>query len=291
MKFVDLRNTTDVPQTCLHDGALHVIGAKEEATFNVGLAEAFLSQCPGAIEMFENEEVNEVEERGFRDDGYVWVANMTGNPDLPETVTVDGPYSKEKRQWTKEAIPNPKLQPVTQQRWFDLGEEEYRTVQGVFARNLGRELIAISPYKRMRLPENVAKWFLRRDGRGQVEHRGAVIESRQPSSFEPTNSWELDDIKLWVSLIEPSIAAKIKTTAQCPTERDLLDEKKLALRRAFFLAANPKYPLPSRAKFDSLRNTLKNKDTVFAEEDNDSEESAFMTEPKKRGRPRKDADA
>jgi hypothetical protein len=116
--------------------------------------------------------------------------------------------------------------------------------------------------------------------------RGCVIVSRQKSSFEPDGSWDLNDIKLWVSLIEPSVAGKIRTEEQCGSEENILEEKKLSLRRAYFLAANPKYTLPSRAKFESLKR-LTDKGTVkFADEEveADEDESAFLVDaPKKRG--------
>lgn len=291
MKLIDIRNTSGVPQTCLHEGKLEVLGAGESKTMSSGLAEAFLSQCPGAVEIFQDTDVNEVEEKGFHDDGFVWLANMTGNPDLESEVTVEGPYDKDRRRWTQEKIPNPKLNPTAQTREFDLGEEEYRTVQGIFARNLGTEIITVAPYKRIRLPQHVAQWFLRRDGRAPKEHRGSVIVSRQKSSFEPDGSWELNDIKLWVSLIEPSIAGKIRTEEQCNSEGEVLEEKKLALRRSYFLAANPKYPLPSRAKFESLKK-LSSQPAKFVEEEEDSDEveSSYLNDtPRKRGRPRKEA--
>jgi hypothetical protein len=117
----------------LHEGKLEVLGSGESKTMSSGLAEAFLSQCPGALEIFQDTEVNEVEEKGFHDDGFVWLANMTGNPDLEPGVTVEGPFDKERRRWTKEKIPNPKLNPVAQSRDFDLVRRGH-TTQGIFAR-------------------------------------------------------------------------------------------------------------------------------------------------------------
>lgn len=295
MKFIDIENKENVPQTCIYKGELKVLGPKEHITVDSGLAEAFMNQCAGAVAISKEIEINETSDKTFQDNSFVWLANMTGDPDAKPTVKARGNYNKDRRDYDWVEVDNPKLTPRVLRRKFDLGEEEYRTVQGIFARNLGKETVILQPYKRMRLPKNVAEWFLERDSHGEEYNRGLCIASRAKSSFEPDGSWELDDIKLWVSLIEPTIAHKIRSEKQCSDEHDVLEEKKLALRRSYFLAANPKYPLPSRAKFDTFK---KAQEGAGFDAESDAElEDDFMASaaaevaaeaPRKRGRPRKE---
>lgn len=291
MNYVDLVNNTGVPQTVLYNGQLEVIDAGATVAMSVEKAKAFVAEC-AALEIVE-EIVNDLSSNEYLEHGFVWIANMTGNPDLPEQLTIPGKYNKNTRRIEEDVITNPLYHPRTLSRENDLGEEEYRTQTGVYARSLGKELIELRPYQRIRLPQHVAGWFLRRDGNQTPECRGAAIASRPKTNFEPTIQWTLNDIKLWASLLEPSIAGKIRTSEQCTSEQDERDEKKLALRRAYFLAVNPKYKLPTQEKFEALKNMSKPAQSKPVDkhitEDFTGEEVPFdFSSTPKRGRPRKE---
>jgi hypothetical protein len=91
-----------------------------------------------------------------------------------------------------------------------------------------------------------------------------VIVSRQKSDFEPSMSWQLQELRLWLQYTHPEGATKIGLLG--PTEESLRaefkddedtfmlrlhDAKYTAWKRCYMLFVNPQIPIPTRKQFET----------------------------------------
>jgi hypothetical protein len=203
---------------------------------------------------------------------FVWIANMTGDPDAGKTVTVKVPADKG-RTWVPTEVPNPKWEARTIKRTMQGSQDIYRTEKGEFSHNRFPLTYELPPYTRMEVDEKTARWMLRRDGYSEPHARRQIMKSREPSNFEPNMDWELDDIQIYLRLIDPECKRigsntkatidKVKKTAAYRNASEngkkrklaegLYKEKETMLQRVFFRIANPAYRLPTRDEFIALK--------------------------------------
>ena len=197
MGLTTLRNNTGVPQSIVFKGRQIVLDGNAEQTFDADVAKVFLDMRQPLVIKAEDPVDS------FADDpaDMVWVANMTGNIDLPETVQVRRLVNKS---WEHIEAPNPRRDKRDMSRDWDMGMQSYTAKDGALEMlNLGKKKISIPPHSRRLLPKNIAQWFLNRDSRMEPECRGSVGKSRAPTDFEPTSHWKLDDIRAYFRLIDP----------------------------------------------------------------------------------------
>ena len=256
--IVTLKNNTGVPQSVVFKGQQIILDADAQKSFDSDVAEHFLSNRSPLVSKVE--EKPDAYETGTE---MVWLANFTGNKDLPETVSVKMWASG---RWTWADVPNPLREPYVVERFMDGGMREYTAKDGApEAHNLAKTRFRLPPFTRRLYPKNLAQWSLRRDA--VSESRGSIVKSRAPSMFEPTESWNLDDVRGYMRLIDPS--AKIgpsesEVRSQAAQDPEAIragesglqayvdDAKRLMLQRVFFRVANPDYHLPTREEFSEF---------------------------------------
>ena len=193
----------------------------------------------------------------------VWIANFTGNEDLPETISAKQ-WSGGRWAWAN--IPNPLRKKKSVERLMDGGMKEYTAKDGApEAHNLGKIPFRLPAFTRRLYPKHLAAWSLHRDAVSDVQ--GSIIKSRAPSSFEPTLSWSLDDMRGYLRLIDPD--AKVGPSEHDVRERAAKDPeaaragesglqayvdeaKKVLDRRIFFRVADPQYHRPTREEFSEF---------------------------------------
>ena len=256
--IVTLRNNTGVPQSIVFKGRQIILDANSDGAYDEDIAKKFVENRSPLVSV-----VEEVADTYSDGSEMVWIANFTGNEDLPETVNVKQWASG---RWNHADVPNPKREARVVQRFMDLGMQSYTARDGVFEfNNLAKTRFRLPPYTRRLFPKNLANWSLQRDSLGDL--RGSIIKSRAPTVFEPDESWSLDDARGYLRLIDPnanvgpSEADVIQKASQDPeavragdsgVDAYIRGAKKVVLRRLFFRVADPRYHLPKREEFNEF---------------------------------------
>lgn len=252
-----IRNKTNVSQSIVYKGKQLILNPKEERAFPGDIADQFLEDCENYVELTPlNLGMSNAK---AEDKKTIWIANVTGNPDLPETI----PYVKlSGKDRISTTIPNPKREARTIARRFHLGMKEIQKGDGTLdGLNLGNMLISLEPFTRRELPKEIGEWFLHRDNLGEKEFTGACARSRAPTEFEPDMTWELDDMRLYLRLVDPKALqcrsdheVRIQAVA---AEQDvdiaLFEEKALCMKRLFFRLIDTKYRVPTAMEFTKLK--------------------------------------
>jgi hypothetical protein len=191
----------------------------------------------------------------------IWVANMTGNPFVPATVTLKRIKDGQEIDYV---VPNPlrKASPLRQmmgvgQKWqknIKTGEEE--------CLNLPKIEIVLPAYQRLRVGRQMADWLLRRDGAQERHHVGKIMVCRGPSYFEPNESWDLDDIRLYAEWIDTQTFVRNHpehgdvlgpAKFELPNEEAIHDAKVDLLHKLFFKLVDQRYGLLTETEFDTVR--------------------------------------
>lgn len=258
MELKIVRNLTAVDQSVVYKGTQITLRPKEEKPFVKEVADFFLAEAPLYVQEIEAENFGQPYEAP-NDIADIWVANMSGDPDAPETVKVKKWHE---RQWSLVDVPNPKKDPITVGRDLDLGMTAYTDASDhPAALNLGKKRIAVPPYNRRKLPLAIGEWFLERDGSQFPTMRGVCIKSRAPSTFEPNMQWNLDDMRLYLKLTDasavegPSEAACVRSATKGNVEPELVlfEAKALCMKRLHKRLVDPQYRLPNKKEFDSFK--------------------------------------
>ena len=258
MGLTTLKNNTGVPQSIVFKGRQIVIDGNAEQTFDEQVATMFLEMRQPLVIKAEDPV------DAFSDDpeNMVWIANMTGNIDLPEKVQVKRLINKS---WEYVDAPNPKRKKTEIKREWDMGMQSYTAKDGALEMlNLGKKWITVPAFSRRLFPKNVASWSLNRDSRLEPESRGSITKSRAPTEFEPTSHWKLDDIRAYFRLIDPGAEvgpseAEVRKAAKTDENAVRAGEsgeaayvdaaKRLIINRLFFRVVDPQYTLPTQAEF------------------------------------------
>jgi len=282
-KLKTLRNSSNRPQPIVYEGMKFELKPLEERSFEVAVADKFLIDCAPTVKEVDEKDIGgtfqakAVEEQ-------IWIANMTGNPDASETI-VDKVYDTRMRTWATQTGDNPKkpARPVVRKMKGNM--QEYTSRSGhAEAFNLFPATIEIPPFKRRLLPKNIAVWMLTRDGNHDKHNRGTIIRSRAPSNFEPDDSWELDDMRAYLRLMDDSAEigpSETHLSAEYGTEDIdyyIHAAKVLCLKRLHFRLADPTYRLFNRAEFNAFRENF---------EPSPPSDSSPKSPTSKRGRPKK----
>ena len=108
-----IQNNTGVPQSIVFKGRQIILDASSTGSFDEEVAKKFIESRSPLVSIVE-------EEPDLFNGGteMVWVANFTGNEDLPETISVKHWTNG---RWTHTEIPNPKRAPVVIERLMDQG--------------------------------------------------------------------------------------------------------------------------------------------------------------------------
>ena len=288
-----VRNQTAIEQYIIVEGKRESLAPYQTRVFDEALAQAFLAQRPGfvveeKIEVGATNTVSIQQETG-------WIANVTGNPDLPELVNKWNDRSK-----ANELVPNPKRVPLVLKHTMGGGQELIRISGEETSRALAPVEYTFAPFARRALPKHVADFCMARDALNSGVLRGGLSWSRAPSGFEPASpndqAWSYSDMQVYLGLVdsgavigpsEPELKewfasrrwdaiehALSLTHNTNRTETSIMqDARTLLFKRLFFRLADPRYKLPTREEFGSVKAALPQ---VLAE-------PQALAEPEKRG--------
>lgn len=207
-----------------------------------------------------------------------YVANMTGDPDAPDTV---GEYFNNKtRKMESENNDNKQPQELRYRlgRFNGLKEPgtwRFQTVDGRWTTNdkpvqvtLPGKLVTIPPYSRRKVSKGQFDTILALDYSAPEKLRGRVVESRPASDFEPVfedDWWTIDRMRTWLSLIPGTGDKPMGRDIIGPSESEIRaqagdeDDADVAVStarfdlwvRCFLRAADVRFRLPTRKEFDA----------------------------------------
>ena len=265
-----------------------------EHEVDASLADAFVAESP--LVSYPQDDIGIVYGGNQYVDDRIWVANTTGNPDQPEKIKTKHWVNK---QWQFVDVDNPVKAPRIIKKTMQGAMVEVIAKDGApEGLNLLPQEIRLPPYTRAPLPKNIATWALNREGRKDKEQGVTLIKSRAPTDFEPNMGWSLDDMKLYLSFVDPDAPAvpsqadvenqnkkelnaefRRKVGGSTKGKLEDLEEfvaeavqglvhqaKRDAMKRLFFRLADPAYKLPTRAQFEELKTGRKLKPKVEADD-------------------------
>lgn len=253
-----VKNTSGVPQNVIYKGKQFLLSPFAEDTFSGEIARLFLERCaPIVVDTTENLGSTYAPDA---EASTVWIANVTGNPDAPDTVT-ESRLIKGTRKHEDVEVTNPNKKPRTLSRVENGGHLQYMTKSGLVQKSLASKVWDVPPFRRRSMPKGSANWFIGRDGT-QETGRGAAIVSRAPSVFEPDINWGLDDMRTYMTLTDPTAPigpseATLKENNPNASKFDMEDLVRVAkaelFKRLYFRLVDPRYRLPTRAEFNEYR--------------------------------------
>lgn len=274
MKLVKLKNTTTVTQAIMHeheDGTIrqHSLKAGEVKRLPSDVVKSFLKEVPDNVLIVAEEVNTAVEDEIPQEYGTIWLANVTGNPDAPDTVKAKR-WNREKRRYVIEEVPNPLKPETVQSRMWSPAQKEVMTPSGPTLASYPAKRVSLVPFSRREVPKDLAKWILRRDRNAQPESVGRIIKSRKPSGFEPDETWSLEDARLYLKYCDPAaelgktekeVLAEFDDKNSYEAQQALEEARSLVLRRCFFRVVNPDVVLPTKKSFETFKKsqTLKPK--------------------------------
>ena len=94
--IVTLRNNTGVPQSIVFKGRQIILDANSDGAYDEDIAKKFVENRSPLVSV-----VEEVADTYSDSSEMVWIANFTGNEDLPETVNVKQWASGRWASWPK----------------------------------------------------------------------------------------------------------------------------------------------------------------------------------------------
>lgn len=194
-----------------------------------------------------------------------FLANMTGDPDAPELVPTGEIYvNKQTGERTAERASN--RNKVAQDLAYEVfgGDEIVRNKYGqAFTVTHPPRTYTVPAFGQIEVPTEVADTLLIKDSNRARYMQGAIIKSRDLSGqLVPKASWSLDELRMYVMLIDPRAEAG-PTEAAFRKEQEAKGElagaiqlqinrlRKDAWRRGQLRAMNPQYRIPTQAEFES----------------------------------------
>jgi hypothetical protein len=220
------------------------------------VANAFLTERGSFVSMYDTP-------AGYVKEGEatVWLANNTGNPF--ESEFIERMFYKGGKEEI-EKVPNPLRVPRALHWSLHTGQS---FTQGDTA--IGFQEISINfpptrfdlaPYERKPFARIFADRALTRDAFHETGMQRSIIAARAPTSFEPNMTWSLDEIRLFVLLVDseniPKVTGKVPSESAIRKEGGNVEEKidackNLLLRTLFYRLVDDAWPLPSRDYFNA----------------------------------------
>ncbi len=251
MGIVALENLSDVEQYAWgSDNLRHSIQPKAIVSRPTEIAGLFLNQVGKYVRKYVPFSIPEIP-----GEPKLWVANVTGNPAIPKEVTFK--YTNKKtgvEEWLKK--PHPHAPPITISYRMQQGSAPAIDGEGKESSvNLPSVLIKFPSASRYPVSKSIANWLVNEmDAMQETDCVGRLVFCRGPSEFEPNDSWDYDDVRLYVSLMG-SVPLDVKKVFPPSNQlKNGTDEKKEQLLNAlFFYLIDAKYGLVPYGAFQAAK--------------------------------------
>ena len=255
-----IENLCEIHQSVFFDGKRFDLQPFGRIAVGGALAQAFVKANPTTVKL-----LDEGDTPVIPGEDLVWVANVTGNPFLPKTVTVQRWDQKNERMQDKE-IPNPKCVPVVIKESVRLSQEyienPYTPGETISINKPPRQVI-IPPYTRCPLSRTIAERLIVRDASRPVESKNSLVACPAPTGFEPNETWDLDSIRVYALLLGPSAGLSDEEIGIQPAKKYGSDQaameagKTKLLNFMHFRLVDDRFRLPSKEEFDLKMDELR----------------------------------
>lgn len=247
--FVQLYNTSEIDQAAYADGKRYVMTAQEIRFWPKDVATAFLTQRGRYVQVYKAVYIPP-----SPGEDLVWLANVTGNPFLPETLTKTR-FDRQRGFEESFEIPNPKRTAaplefeMQAQQIIKEGKYGYKE-----SWSMPPKRIKIPPRTRIPCPRSTAEWLIRRDSQMGEDRAGSLIECRAPSGFEPNESWSLEDTLIYAEMVDSQRNWK----KLVPKDGSSEAEKQIAILTGwlFYRLVDERYALVDRQSFEARKAEL-----------------------------------
>lgn len=254
MELVTLRNMTSRALPGFVDGAEYTLAPKGEDSFFPDVARELAAQWGNLVVQVAEMDGADADIKPKKPD-FIYVANMTGDPDAPPEVEVSGHVTNPTtglKVARKEL--NPKASPRSVSALYVPSQSSLRTRHG---QSVGfqalKQRVVVPPYKRVRLPYEKAQLILGRDRRRHVNLSGLVIEAREPTNWEADPSWDLDDLRCYLRMMDHEVDVGPSEKEVGADKRAIEVAKRNVWKRVFLRMVNRDFPLPTKQNFEAIR--------------------------------------
>ena len=245
-----IENTTGVDHNCVLAGAMYTIFKFQQKLVPAPLANQFVTDNPGRVKIIHGTAFPEI-----AGEGVFWMANMTGNPFAPETVSVMQRSHVTGRRERIE-VPNKIQNPIALTYKIRLGETWVLGVNDLKDRiPAPLRTVTLMPYRRVPLSETIADRLLQRAATYEADCQGSLVQCAPPGEFEPNDTWPLNDIRVYAQLLDKEGLSDKSVGISHEKSYDknqtaLDDAKHKLLQWMHFRLCDNNYRPPTREEYD-----------------------------------------
>lgn len=208
VKKIKLQNLMDNEQFVYVDGKKWALAPFQIGYLPEKVASAFQKERGQFVRSY-------AREPGYIEQGepIVWIANMTGNPFLPDKIEREV-VRKGKVEF--ETIDNPLSRP-RHQRWsLHVGQKvvQVETSDGLEkkALNFPPRQFELAPFERKPFALKYAQRALDRDSYSEKHEQGKLMACREPQPGEPNGTWSYMELRLYAELMDKATFLPMLTT-------------------------------------------------------------------------------
>jgi hypothetical protein len=247
VKYLTLQNMSSEQQNVFSptDHKRYSLEGHCTGVFTEEISRLFLDQRSRYVRIFTPVKMPEPKDGDIK----VWIANVTGNPFLPESLT----------NAKGETVPNENRKPIT---LHHIRRTDQIKINDKEALNMPPIQVVIPPYTRLQVSKSDAEWLQNRDGNQPNTGVGKLIICRAPHQDEPNETWTYDEVRAFAMLIDDKY---IDYVSEFPDKKAFSGKeqeektKMQLLQLLFFRIVDDRYNIPPKAAVDDFLNKVRPK--------------------------------
>jgi hypothetical protein len=150
--------------------------------------------------------------------------------------------------------PNPLSIPTWVRHKMQRGQERGLDGEGKeTAINLPPMSIKIPPAHRFHVSESIANWLIMMDDMQEDDCRGRLAWCREPAEFEPNESWDYEDVRLFSQLMDLPLDLKKAFPPAASLKGGSDETKERLINTLFYFLVDERYSLPTKLAFENAK--------------------------------------
>lgn len=242
---ITLYNHTEIDQHAYtEDGKRYTLAPYQIQPLPSDIAELFLRQRAKFVQRYAAMSLPTVP-----GEDEVWMANNTGNPFLPAKIKVKY-FDKQTNEEKTTEIDNPLRKAKPLEHVLSSQQMVVDSEQGSFkeSRSYPGKPVRVPPYTRFKCSRSISEWLSRRDYQQEDLLKNSLVFCREPSAWEPNETWQLDEIQVFAELLDEQTQWG-KFVKNKGDER----EQKLSLLNAlFFRLIDDRFLAPPKTYYEKV---------------------------------------
>ena len=267
---VTLYHHSNIHQHAYSDGRRHTMQPFEIRVLPPDVAQLFLAQRGQFVQPYVVASIPRIEGEPL-----VYLANVTGNPFLPEKVKTTY-FDRQKNIEVEQEVTNPLRQarPVHRKMQVPQIVRATKDGQGKETFSVPPMLVKLPPFSRHQCSKSTADWLTERDARQDELMVGAIKIVRAPTNYEPNDSWSQEEMLAYGEALDASVAWRTHWPVPATGEGFADESRKVKidlLNALFFKVIDERYTLPPREYVKSLVRDAKPAKAVDPEQNKSSQ--------------------